>query len=245
MGVVGNWLKPPARMGGRATVAVFALLLIAAAGITYINTTAAENGNPSGSSVGTDREGSGTAAASVPTSGSRPATTPGSSAAAASVTKRPSSRTTTRARIAPAATTHAPAQPCIVGSWALTTIVDYVPYSDQTVTLSYDSGWETRTYEADGTFSFSNDWRERGYDNTLNELTTHSKGTADGKYKLSGRTVTYDPVTSVGNWTLAVNGDVRGQSSVVFSRGEESITCTTGSLKVISGSDYKASYKRK
>jgi hypothetical protein len=245
IGVVGNWLKPPAKMGGRAIVAVFAVLLIAAAGITYINTAAADSGD----TPGNDPQGRGTAAASAPASTSRPATkasgvTPGAGVAAP-VTDRPESRMTTRPRTAPTGTPRAPAQPCIAGSWALTTIVDYLSHSDQTVTMSYETGWETRTYRADGTFSIANDWHERGYDNTLTELKTHSKGTADGRYRLSGRTVTYDPVSSVGNWTLTVDGEVRRQSSVVFSRGEESITCTSASLKVVSGSDYKASYKRK
>jgi hypothetical protein len=78
-----------------------------------------------------------------------------------------------------------------VGSWALTTIVDYIPYSDQTVTMSYDSGWETCAYKGDGNFTITNDWHERGYDNTLNELTAHSNGSAEGHYQLAGSTATY------------------------------------------------------
>ena len=111
--------------------------------------------------------------------------------------------------------------------------------------MSYDTGWETRTYKTDGAFTIANDWHERGYDNTLNELKIHSNGTAEGRYQLSGSMATYDPVSSVGNWTLTVNGEVQRQSSVIFSRGEESITCASDALKVVSGGDYKASYTRK
>ena len=249
MGVVGNWLKPPAKMGGRTIVAVFTALLILAAGITYFNTTSATSVGDPDSAMGEDGTGNGAVAASAPasSSGSVPDASgpaPGGSTAAVGTT-RPSRRATTRPTSTPTGKPAAQTQPCLVGSWALTTIVDYISYSDQTVTMSYDAGWETRTYKADGTFTIANDWHERGYDNTLNELTTHSNGTAEGHYKLNGSTATYDPVSSVGNWTLTVNGDVRRQSSVIFSRGEESVTCAADSLKVVSGNDYKASYARK
>jgi hypothetical protein len=45
LGVVGNWLKPPAKMGGRAITAIFTGLLILAAGITYFSTTTAKSDN--------------------------------------------------------------------------------------------------------------------------------------------------------------------------------------------------------
>jgi hypothetical protein len=101
-----------------------------------------------------------------------------------------------------------------------------------------------RWTKGDGNFTITNDWHERGYDNTLNELTAHSNGSAEGHYQLAGSTATYDPVSSVGNWTFAVNGEVRQQSSVIFSRGEETITCTPDSLDIASGNDYRASYRR-
>jgi hypothetical protein len=245
LGVVGNWLKPPARMGGRAIVAIFAVLLIFAAGITYLNTGTAHSDSPdhASSDGGT---GSSRPSAQPTEVGPAPASSSVSPTGGTQVTRtnEPTPRTTTRAAGAQPVPPAAPPLPCIVGSWALTTIVDYVPYSDQTVTMSYDTGWEKRTYQNDGTFTIANDWHERGYDNTLNELIVHSNGTAEGHYQLTGATATYRPVSSVGNWTLTVNGEVRSQSSVIFSSGEETITCTSSTLKVVSGTDYKASYTR-
>jgi hypothetical protein len=247
LGVVGNWLKPPANMGGRAIVAVFTVLLLVAAGVTYFSTESDDrddNAQQRASTGGDDGTNPPSAAGVEPTSTTPTDPAPGGDI---DVNTEDQESTTPDDQAQPPQTGKpaVPTQPCIVGSWALTTIVDYIPYSDQTVTVSYDSGWETRTYNADNTFTISNDWRERGYDNTLNELTTHSNGSAQGSYRLSGSTATYDPVSSVGNWTLAVNGEVQRQSSVIFSRGEETITCSGDSLGIVSGSDYKASYSRK
>jgi hypothetical protein len=240
MGVVGNWLKPPARMSARTIVAIFAVLLVLAAGVTFVNAEAEASNGPS-TPVTQGPEATTSAplsAAPLPstTRGGAPSTTTGMATASVN---RPSLRSPQTSR------PPAKAQPCLVGSWSLTSIVDYISHSDEKITMSYDSGWETRTYKAEGTFMIANNWREIGYDNTLNELQVHSNGTAEGRYKLAGSTVTYDPVNSVGNWTLTFNGEVTQQASVIFSRGEETITCTSDSLKVVAGGSYKASYARK
>ncbi|HEY0638000.1 MAG TPA: hypothetical protein VGD67_10160 [Pseudonocardiaceae bacterium] len=246
LGVTGNWLKPPARMGGRAIVAVFTFLLICAAGITYFNAAKGNNGGDPGARPN-DRGTSDSAT---------PITTPDAGLTLTSAPTTPGSEAPTGGGgpVAPVTTGPAgpqnstpagPPAPCIVGSWTLTSIVDYIPDDDQTVRMSYDGGWEIRTYEADGTFTIMNDWRERGYDNTLNEWTVHSIGRAEGRYQLNGSTAVYSPVSSVGNWTLAVEGDVRQQSSVIFSSGEETITCSSGALRISAEGSYEASYTRK
>lgn len=122
----------------------------------------------------------------------------------------------------------------------MTSIVDYI----NDVTLSYDGGWETRVYRSNGTFQLDNDWTERGYDGTLNEHIARSKGTASGRYSASGATVTHSSISSSGNWTLSVNGDVRSQSSVVFSSGDEVFSCSAGALNVESTGSYRVAYKR-
>jgi hypothetical protein len=238
LGVVGNWLKPPANMGGRAIVALFTALLLAAAGITYFSTETGEDDSTQERASAGDGDDVGAVTTSAPTSGTAPSSTSVLPAPAGErenpVTDEPAVPATNHPATTRTRNPSEPAPPCIVGSWELTTIVDYISYADETVTLSYDSGRETRTYAADNTFTISSD-----------ELTTHSSGTAEGRYQLNGSTATYDPVSSVGNWTLAVNGEVNRQSSVIFSRGEESVACTANSLRVTSGSDYKASYSRR
>jgi hypothetical protein len=145
--VWGNWLKPPAKLGFRATVVIFAVLPITAAVVTYVSTEPAEGSDDAGDKAA---GGPGSGAPALPAPGRRSAAAPpgaGPTTTTTAAAKRPHGGTTTRAHTATTG---------LQGSGgALTTIANHVSYADQTVTMSYDTGSETRTYEADGTFSIT------------------------------------------------------------------------------------------